>query len=264
MTALLAEPRRAVVALDYDGTLAPIVTDPADARPLPGAVPALAALAPRLRALAIVTGRPAASAVQLGGFAGVPGLESLVVLGHYGLERWEASSGRVSSGEVGPGVAGARAELADVLRAAAAPAGVLVEDKGSSVAVHTRRTADPDAALARLDGPLRALAERHGLHPEPGRMVLELRPPGIDKGGALEAFLGELEDVGAVAYAGDDLGDLAAFAAVERLRDRGVPGLTLCAGSAEVTALRERADVVVDGPGGVLAFLRGLHAAVTA
>ncbi len=88
-------------------------------------------------------------------------------------------------------------------------------------------------------------------------MVLELRPPGMDKGVALAAYLRE---VGAesVLYAGDDLGDLPAFAAVEKLRSDGMAGLLVCSGSAEVTELSDRADLVVDGPGGVVALLNAL------
>ena len=67
-------------------------------------------------------------------------------------------------------------------------------------------------------------------------------------------------DAGAVLFAGDDLGDLAAYAAVEELRAQGVPGVTVCSRSAEVTALAERADLVVDGPAGVVALLRELSA----
>jgi trehalose 6-phosphate phosphatase len=253
-----------LVACDYDGTLAPIVEDPGKARPLPGAVPALGALAEQLGAVAIVTGRPAASAVDLGGFAGADRLGDLVILGHYGLERWDARMGEVRSADVGPGVDRARRELPDVLATAAAPPGTWIEDKGSSLAVHTRRTADPQAALARLGEPLRALAARHGLHPEPGRLVLELRPPGVDKGRALQSFVQERGGASAVAYAGDDLGDLAAYDALDRLRGRGVPGLAICAGSAEVSALRERADLVVDGPQGVVELLEALAAALSA
>ncbi|MCZ9344285.1 trehalose-phosphatase, partial [Streptomyces sp. TRM76130] len=79
---LLADPRRALVALDFDGTLAEIVPDPDQARAHPDAVPALAALAPKVASVAVVTGRPAEVAVHHGGFADVPGLEHLVVLGH--------------------------------------------------------------------------------------------------------------------------------------------------------------------------------------
>ena len=79
LDALVADPRHALVAVDFDGTLAPIVDRPADARPQPGALPALAALAGDVGTLAVITGRPAADAVARGGFAAVPGL---VVIGH--------------------------------------------------------------------------------------------------------------------------------------------------------------------------------------
>jgi len=74
LDALLADPRHALVAADFDGTLAPIVDRPGDARAHPGAVPALTALAGAVGTLAIITGRPAADAVDLGGFGAVPGL----------------------------------------------------------------------------------------------------------------------------------------------------------------------------------------------
>jgi trehalose 6-phosphate phosphatase len=257
LAALLADPAQALVALDFDGTIAPIVDDPAAARAHPQAVPALASLAPHVGALAVITGRPAALAVEYGGFGGVAELAGLVVLGHYGLERWDASSGAVVAAGVGSGVAGARAELPSVLAAAGAPAGTWVEDKGSAVAVHTRRTEDPDAALAVLGGPLRELAVRHDLIVEPGRMVLELRPPGVDKGAALLAYAREC-GARCVVFVGDDLGDLAAFDAVEQLRAEGVPGVTVCSGSTEVTALAERADLIVDGPAGVVTLLADL------
>jgi trehalose 6-phosphate phosphatase len=63
LVALIAEPARALVAVDFDGTLAPIVVDPDDARPASGAAEALAALAARIGTVAIVTGRPATVAV---------------------------------------------------------------------------------------------------------------------------------------------------------------------------------------------------------
>ncbi|WP_303647152.1 trehalose-phosphatase, partial [Streptomyces albidus (ex Kaewkla and Franco 2022)] len=142
-----------------------------------------------------------------------------------------------------------------------APEGTWTEDKGRAVAVHTRRTDDPEAAFALLRDPLFALAERHGLVVEPGRMVLELRAPGVDKGAALTEHLREV-GAGAVLYGGDDLGDLAAFAAVERLRGEGLPGLLVCSGGGEtnesVPEIADRADVVVDGPAGVVQMLEAL------
>ncbi|WP_225447698.1 trehalose-phosphatase [Streptacidiphilus sp. P02-A3a] len=258
LAALLEEPARAVVALDFDGTLAPIVANPERAYAHPGAVDALARLAPRLAAVLVLTGRPAETAVRLGGFAGATGLDRLIVLGHYGLERWDAATGALRAPEEHPGVTALRAQLVEL----PLPEGARIEDKGHSLAVHTRRAADPAAALAALDAPLRALADRNGLAVEPGRMVLELRPPGMDKGVALTSALREL-DAGSVLFAGDDLGDLAAYAAVEELRaDAALPGLLVCSapatGEARVAALADRADLVVPGPDGVVALLTAL------
>ncbi|MET9896009.1 trehalose-phosphatase [Streptomyces sp. NPDC006465] len=259
LDAILTRPTRTVVALDFDGTLAPIVPDPDQARAHPDAVPALAALAPKVASIAVVTGRPAGVAVRHGGFAGVPGLEHLAVLGHYGAERWDAVSGTVTAPAPHPGVAAVRAELPGFLDRIGAWQGTWIEEKGRAVAVHTRRAADPQAAFEALREPLADLATRHGLIVEPGRMVLELRPPGMDKGVALLEYVREV-GAEAVLYAGDDLGDLPAFAAVDKLRSDGVPGLLVCSGSSEVGELAERADLVVDGPSGVVRLLAGLAA----
>ncbi|MFI8198414.1 trehalose-phosphatase [Streptomyces sp. NPDC085942] len=260
LDAVLARPDRAVVALDFDGTLADIVADPEQARAHPGTVEALAALAPKVAAVAVITGRPADVAVRYGGFSGVPGLEHLVVLGHYGAERWDAVTGTVNAPAPHPGVTAVRAELPGILDKLGVEEGAWIEEKGQAVAVHTRRAEDPQAAFDTLAGPLGELAAQHGLIVEPGRLVLELRPPGMDKGVALARFVAEL-DAESVIYAGDDLGDLAAFAAVEKLRTEGpdgVPGLLVCSGSAEVPELAERADLAVPGPAAVVAFLAAL------
>ncbi|MET7852559.1 trehalose-phosphatase [Streptomyces avermitilis] len=259
LDAILARPDRAVLAFDFDGTLAPIVPDPDQARVHPDAVPALAALAPKVASVAVITGRPAGVAVRYGGFAGVPGLEHLVVLGHYGAERWDAVSGTVNAPAPHPGVAAVRAELPGFLDRIGAWQGTWIEEKGRALAVHTRRATDPQAAFEALREPLTDLAARHGLIVEPGRMVLELRPPGMDKGVALLEYVREI-GAEAVMYAGDDLGDLPAFAAVDKLRSDGVPGLLVCSGSSEVTELAERADLVVDGPPGVVRLLYALAA----
>jgi trehalose 6-phosphate phosphatase len=257
LAALLANPGRSVIALDFDGTLAPIVPDPDSARAHPGAVPALIRLAPHIRAVAVVTGRPASVAVRYGGFAGVPGLERLTVLGHYGAERWDAVSGTVRAPAPHPGVSSVRAELPGFLDRMGAWRGTWIEDKGRAVAVHTRRTEDPQAAFEALREPIAELAARHGLIVEPGRLVLELRAPGMDKGVALNGYLREVQ-AGPVLYAGDDLGDLAAFGAVEKRRADGLPGLLVCSGNEEVAELAARADLVVDGPAGVVRLLDAL------
>ncbi|MFF0397673.1 trehalose-phosphatase [Streptomyces sp. NPDC005248] len=260
LAAILARPDRAVVALDFDGTLADIVPDPEQARAHPGAVPAIAALAPKVASVAVITGRPAGVAVRHGGFAGVPGLDHLVVLGHYGAERWDAVSSTVHAPAPHPGVAAVRAELPGVLDRFDSWHGTWIEEKGQALAVHTRRAADPQAAFDALRSPLGELAARHGLIVEPGRLVLELRPPGMDKGVALAKYVRET-DAESVLYAGDDLGDLAAYAAVEKLRTEGpdgIPGLLVCSGSAEVPELAERADLLLPGPAAVVDFLAAL------
>jgi trehalose 6-phosphate phosphatase len=238
----------AVIALDYDGTLAPIVDRPSEAVPAAGAIEVLRELAPRVRSLALVTGRPADVVVELARLVEVPGL---VVLGQYGAQRW--SGAEVSTPAELPGVARARAALPDLL----APEGAALEDKGIALVVHTRRAADPAGALERLAVPVREVAREAGLEVHPGRLVLELRPPGYDKRGALLSLCRPAPS--AVLFAGDDLGDLPAFDAVDELRAGGIPGVTVCSGSDEgPTELRERADVVVDGPAGVVQLLRSL------
>lgn len=255
LAALLRSPGTALIALDFDGTLAPIVADPAAARADPGAAAALRRLAPLAGTLAVITGRPALSAVEYGGLESVPGI---IVLGHYGRQRWEA--GELTSPPDPPGLAAAREQLPGVLAAAGAPEGTWTEDKGQALAVHTRRTAEPARALERLRGPLTALAERTDLAVEPGRLVIELRPAGSDKGLALKNLASERKP-SATLFCGDDLGDRPAFLAVAELRAAGIPGVTVCAGSAEVSVLADEADLVVDGPAGVAALLDSLAAA---
>ncbi|MBO0773808.1 MAG: trehalose-phosphatase [Actinobacteria bacterium] len=256
LAALVRDPAGALVGLDYDGTLSPIIADPAAARAHPAAPAVLTRLAGLAGTLAVITGRPAAEAIGLGGLGGVPGL---IVLGHYGWERWQ--DGALVSPPSPPGVAQARELLPGVLAAAGAPAGIRTEDKGHALAVHTRQAADPQQALARLREPVTALAARTGLTVEPGRLVLELRPAGTDKGSALTGLVSERKS-SSVMFAGDDLGDLSAFGAVRALRASGIPGITVCSGSAEVSELAAAADLVVDGPAGVMDLLTALAEAM--
>jgi trehalose 6-phosphate phosphatase len=258
LDALIAHHSGALVATDFDGTISPIVADPDAATAHPAAPAVLRRLAQLVGTLAIITGRPAAQAVELGGFADVPGL---LILGQYGLQRWE--SGRLETPPPPPGVAQARNELPALLERAGALPGTWVEDKKQALAVHTRRTADPEEALARIRGPLAGLAQRADLAFEPGRMVIELRPRGIDKGAALSG-LATQRGARVVMYCGDDLGDLTAFAAVRELRAAGTPGLTVYsrAGTEAVAELERQADLIVDGPDGVVGLLDALASAI--
>jgi trehalose 6-phosphate phosphatase len=250
-----------IVGLDFDGTLAPIVADPELAHIHPDAPQVLTELAECVRAVAVITGRPARQALALGGLdevgdaIGSNGRE-LYIFGQYGNERWSSTQRRVVSPRPPPGLATFERELPRVLRAADA-ADAFVEDKGLAVAVHTRRLDDPDAAFDRLVKPMAELADRHGLVVEPGRQVLEIRSHGMHKGIVVEYLMESLE-AGGFLFAGDDLGDLEAFEAVLELRKQGLPTLLVCSASREESVLRPMADVVVDGPDGVLDLMRQL------
>ena len=252
---LLATPRRTLLATDFDGTLAPIVADPTTAFADPGAVRVLGRLAQRLGGVAVVTGRPVREVLRLGGFEGASGLDGLRILGQYGVERWDAATGEVSAPDPHPGIDRLRRGLPDLL-AELGLADVHIEDKQLALGLHVRRLADPDGALDRLREPVAALADEHGLVVEPGKLVLELRAPGTDKGRAIESLLAG-SDLETVVYAGDDRGDLAAFSAVERLRAGGGAGLVIVVGAAP-SELAERADLAVDSPADLVAWLSSL------
>ncbi len=253
----------AVVALDFDGTLAPIVDDPTAAVIHADAPATLIELSGKVRAIAVVTGRPARQVVELGGFNEVadamPGGCTLYVMGQYGHERWSSDTRTFEAPEPPRGLAAFRAELPRLLEAGRAQ-GAFIEEKGLAIGVHTRRLADPEAAFVRLEPAIADAAERHGLVLEPGRRVLEVRAPGTHKGDAVHTLAGELHP-GALVFIGDDLGDMEAFVAVRALEDEsGIPGLLVCSGSEEQEALAAMADLVVDGPDGVVAFLHALTA----
>ncbi|GAA4740936.1 trehalose-phosphatase [Nocardioides endophyticus] len=252
---------RAIVGLDFDGTLSPIVDDPERAHIHDDASDVLLDLAREVAAVAVITGRPARQVLDLGGLEEVgDALASadadLYVFGQYGNERWSSQSRRIVSPRPPRGLASFERELTGVLRRADA-AGAWIEDKGLAVAVHTRRLPDADAAFRRLLPLIRDLAQNHELITEPGRNVIEVRSSGMHKGLAVRTLVDEL-DAGAFLFAGDDLGDMEAFEAVAELRAAGMPTLLVCSASAEESALVPLSDVVVKGPEGVLDLLRQL------
>ncbi len=257
--ALVGAAAGTVVGLDFDGTLSPIVDDPASAHIHPDASDVLVALAAQVAAIAVITGRPARQALDLGGLEEVGNAigdagKELFLFGQYGNERWTSTNRRIVAPRPPAGLASFERELPSALRRADA-ADAFLEDKGLAVAVHTRRLPDPDAAFQRLLPVLRDLADRNHLVVEPGRSVIEVRSPGADKGKVVERLAEELE-VGGFLFAGDDLGDLEAFDAVESLAKRGLPTLLVCSASTEESALVDRSDIVVRGPEGVLELLR--------
>ncbi|MDP9242724.1 MAG: trehalose-phosphatase, partial [Actinomycetota bacterium] len=143
---------RAAFLLDFDGTLSPIVVRPEEARPVAGAEEVLTGLVARAGSVTIVTGRRSAF------IRSVLPVDGLDVIGQFGME---------GSPPMPPEV------LAEVNAAVAEEPGVRVVDKGASIAVHVRTAPDPDAATARISGPLAAIADRFGLDVLPGKRVLE-------------------------------------------------------------------------------------------
>jgi trehalose 6-phosphate phosphatase len=255
LAALVADPANALLTLDYDGTLAPIVARPEDAAPAPGALAALATCANTFGTVAIVSGRPAAVVVAL---AGAAALDRLVVLGHYGEERWTAEHGLRRPPEP-DGLAEARRLLA-----AALPDGAAFEEKGLSVAVHTRGAPDPGGALAEVTLAAEEIARATGLAVNHGRYVVELRAAGAcDKRGAIRSLVEECAPK-ALLFAGDDLVDLPAYEAVQDFRDGGGAGVGVFVDNPEAPAVRARADVIVADTPACVALLRDLAAAARA
>ena len=126
---IAADPAATLLATDFDGVLAPIVADPEQSRPRPGTLAALASLGRHLGRVVVVTGRPARVAVRLGGLDRIPGLERLVVLGQYGVERWDAATGEYDEPAAPPEVAEVAAALPSLLAECGWPTAA-IEDKG--------------------------------------------------------------------------------------------------------------------------------------
>jgi trehalose 6-phosphate phosphatase len=240
-----------LVATDFDGTLAPIGADPQQSRPADGAVAALSHLAALGAHIGVITGRDAETVVHLGGLGAIPGL---VVEGLYGAERWRAGS--LESPDEPEAIASLRAQLPDLLNAQRAGAGVWIEDKRLSLVVHTRPADDPAAEQERLRAPLAELARRVGLELHTGRNVLEFRMSGYDKGTALRRLIDDVSP-SAVLFCGDDIGDVPAFTALPALP---IPAWGVLAASDETADLNTAADVIVDGPDGIVTMLQRIAA----
>jgi trehalose 6-phosphate phosphatase len=248
---LAAQADQVALCLDFDGTLSPIVPDPEAARPLEGVVELLGPLAERFAAVALVSGRPAGFLAE---HAAAPGVR---YLGLYGLE--EIRDGRVRVdprlGAGRPAVQAARRDLAD--HPAVRDSGAFLEDKRYAVAAHTRRVADPGRWAGPISEAAREVADRYGLEIVPGKLVWELRPAvPSDKGDAVRQVVAS-SGARSVVVAGDDLGDLAAFAAAAQLAAEGGDALRVAVASAEAPGrLLAEADLVADGPPGLRDFLR--------
>jgi len=250
-----------IVGLDFDGTLAPIVDDPAKAHIHPDAGDVLVGLAEQVLAVAVVTGRPARQALDLGGLEQVGNAigdagKELYLFGQYGNERWSSTNRRVIGPRPPHGLATFIADLPRLLRRLGLD-DAHVEEKGLAVAVHTRRLADPAAAYDELLPAIREQAARHDLVVEPGKQVIEVRSDGMNKGVVVDRLVEEL-GAGGFLFIGDDLGDVEAFEAVRALAKDGLATLLVCSADSEESALLPLSDVFVHGPEGVLDLLRRL------
>jgi len=245
-------PTESAVLCDVDGTLAPIVARPEDARLLDGATEALVAVRERVRLLGFVSGRALADLERL---VGLPGC---AYAGNHGMElRPPGGEPRLADG-VAEHVVAVATFAATWPPERLAAGDLRLEEKGATLSFHARGARDPVAADLLL-AEIAAEARGHGLVPTAGREVLEVRPPvRVDKGTAVRDLL---RDVGArvALYIGDDRTDADAWRALRRMRDEGSldGAVAIAVTSAEVPAeVREAADVEVDGPPGALDVLR--------
>jgi trehalose 6-phosphate phosphatase len=239
----------ALVALDFDGTLAPISPHPDDAQLAVGVLPLLRDLRAAGAAVAVVTGRSVESLLRVSGLGAVPGI---VIYGLHGLERWE--DGRLVAPPAPAGIHELRLSLPAIVDSAADP-DVWIEDKELSLVVHARLAAEPERLVELLRAPVTKAAAGAGLEVHPGKGVLEICIPGTDKGTAVRELIGDKTT--AVCFAGDDVGDVPAVQAVDDWSGRtGRPALTVAVSPSGDGPLAGLADVTVPDPPGLVALLR--------
>jgi len=244
VAALTRHPDRTALLVDFDGSLSPIVDRAEDARPLPEAITQLGRLAAQLGRVAIVSGRPVEFLAAQVPIAGV------TYAGLYGIERLHGGKRSIDP-RVVPYLDAVAAAIADARERL--PAEVIEPKAGVSVTFHWR----PRPELAEeVRAVADELARRHGLAQLHTRMAVELRPPvEVDKGVATRALV-EGFDVGA--FAGDDTGDLPAFAALAAAVADGTLRQAVRIGVHSPEAVPEliaAVDVLVDGPAGLTALL---------
>jgi trehalose-phosphatase len=209
---------RILVALDFDGTLAPIVEDPDAAEPLPLAVRAITSLAglPRTH-VAVISGRPLEQLRRL-----VEPAEGVALVGSHGAEIDEFDL--LAEGDE-PGTASDDDDLLDddelqllahvrdaVADIVAAYPGAWLEEKPAAVVLHTRK-ADREGAISATGDALQGPGRWPGVHVLRGKEVVELAVTDVTKGRALRRLRADLGlEHGGVFFAGDDATDERAFA----------------------------------------------------
>ena len=250
---LIAAPAASALLFDVDGTLAPIVAHPRDARLIEGAAPLLESLRDRYALVGFVSGRSLESLRQIVAVSGCG------YSGNHGMEI-RRPAGRLEIPE-------AVVAYQDAIRTFAArwpvrtleERGLWIEDKGVSLSFHYRTAEDPEGARKFLDEVVRPAARKDGLKTGWGRRILEVLPPvDITKATAVRALLAPADVVNAI-YVGDDRTDVDAWLALREMRQVGELEHVACilAGSDETAkSVRTASDASVDGPPGVLELLR--------
>lgn len=237
----------ALVAFDFDGTLAPIVDVPDAAAPLDGIPDALERLTARYGEVAVLSGRPVDFLERW-----FPQPSAVTLVGLYGLEcrRFGERDDHPTSGVW-------RETIADVAGLARlhGPDGMDIEPKGVSITLHYRRRPELEDDVIRWAAEIAGPA---GLRARAARMSVELHPPiDEDKGTVLHRLVAS--HTGPVLFVGDDLGDVPAF---ELLAELGRAGRTVLAVAVESDetprALSELAGLLVDGPAAVSDLVRSL------
>jgi trehalose 6-phosphate phosphatase len=229
--ALAATPSAAALLFDVDGTLAPIVARPEDARVPPETQAELRRLAGRYALVACVTGRAAVDART------VVGVPELTYVGEHGLELEPEAQA-----------------WSERIRAFAGSAPWPAEQKAFTIAFHYRTAPDRDAARRTLEQ-VEADARAAGFRTRWGRLVLEVLPPvDASKRTAVEHLL-ERTGLLRALYAGDDATDVDAFAGLDGLE---VAVRVAVASPEALPELRERADLVVESPTALVDLLRSL------
>jgi trehalose 6-phosphate phosphatase len=252
---LRADPERAAILTDVDGTLAPIAERAEEAAVPAAARETLARLSERFGLVACISGRQALEARRL------VGLDNIAYAGNHGLELLLPGD---ESPRPDPSLAGQETAalefLAGIDSEALTVAGLRTEDKGPIQALHWRGAEDEAHAEGQAHE-IAVAAGRAGLEPRWGRKVLELRPLGGGGKGAAVASLLAGGPFRAAVYAGDDRTDLDAFRRLRELSETGELASAVCVGIVSPEAppeLPEEADLIVDGPAGWLQILEWL------
>jgi trehalose 6-phosphate phosphatase len=229
---------------DIDGTLAPIVQDPAAAAISPRAKDLLENLISRGVKVALVSGREIDAARR------IAGVEGVAYAGNHGLHLW--LDGREETTEAVHEYIELARDVLTRIGTIRYP-GVSVEDKGPVLAFHYRNASDEAEARTAIMSTIErvaAVADAFGVYE--GRKVIELRPPlEINKGTAI-VHLAERLGVRSAIAIGDDMTDVDMFRGIEGLRRGGLPGASVAVWSDEASPdLLETTDYWVSGVPGV-------------